>query len=185
MPPVHNCTEASYSHRQMSMHKPVCPNMATATPLGPPGPRRCRSSTPGHSSWARSHLPSGSVFPRARRGRSLPRCGELTSRTPPRHRAPNREPARILIPGDGAAGDQEAQNRPACPAMAATRRLRLSSLNDFLTLWSQAHLPSCNRQVTSTSIHMAEPGPATAPGGHAPLLTGTLSLARTISDRCS
>ena len=37
---------------------------------------------------------------------------------------PNREPGRILIPGDGAAGDQGAQNRPACPAMAATRRLR-------------------------------------------------------------
>jgi len=92
--------------------------MATATPLGPPGPRRCRSSTPGRSSWARSHLPSGSVFPRARRGRSLPRCGELTSRM-----SPNREPSRILIPGDGAAGDQEAQNRTACPAMAATLRL--------------------------------------------------------------
>jgi hypothetical protein len=37
---------------------------------------------------------------------------------------PSREPGRILIPGDGAAGDQEAQNRPACPAMAATRCLR-------------------------------------------------------------
>jgi hypothetical protein len=31
------------------MPKPVCPNMATATPLGPPGPRRRRSSTPGCS----------------------------------------------------------------------------------------------------------------------------------------
>jgi hypothetical protein len=31
---------------------------------------------------------------------------------------------RILIPGDGAAGDQGAQNRHACPAMATTRRLR-------------------------------------------------------------
>jgi hypothetical protein len=37
---------------------------------------------------------------------------------------PGQEPGRILIPGDGAAGDQGAQNRPACPAMAATRRLR-------------------------------------------------------------
>jgi hypothetical protein len=37
---------------------------------------------------------------------------------------PNREPGRILIPGDGAARNQGAQNRPACPAMAATRRLR-------------------------------------------------------------
>ena len=34
---------------------------------------------------------------------------------------PNRGPGRTLIPGDGAAGDQ---NRPACPAMAATQRLR-------------------------------------------------------------
>ena len=45
----------------------------------------------------------------------------------------------------------------------------LSRLNDFLALWSQAHLPSCNRQVVSTSVHMVEPGPASAPGGHAPL----------------
>ena len=92
------------------------------------GPRRRRSSTPGRSRWTRSHLPPESVFPRARRGRSLPRCGEPTFRTPPRHRAPSRRPGRILIPGDGAAGDQEAQTRPACqpacPAMAATRRLR-------------------------------------------------------------
>ncbi len=40
-----------YSHRQMSMFKPVGLNMATATPLGPPGgPRQRRSSTPGCSS---------------------------------------------------------------------------------------------------------------------------------------
>jgi hypothetical protein len=93
-------------------------------PSGRRRPRRHRSSTSGCSSCTPSHPPPGSVFPRARHGRSLPRCGELTSRTPTRHRAPNREPGRILIPGDGAAGDQGAQNRPACPAMAATRRLR-------------------------------------------------------------
>ena len=45
----------------------------------------------------------------------------------------------------------------------------LSRLNDFLALWTQAHLPSCNQQVTSTSIHMAKPGLATAPRSHAPL----------------
>jgi hypothetical protein len=28
---------ATPSFRQVSMYKPVCPNMATATPLGPPG----------------------------------------------------------------------------------------------------------------------------------------------------
>lgn len=36
------------------------------------GSRRRRSSTPGRSSWTRSHLPPESVFPRARHGRSLP-----------------------------------------------------------------------------------------------------------------
>ena len=104
-------------------------------------------------------------------------------RTPTRHRAPNQEPGRILVPGDGAAGDQGAQNRPACAAIAATRRLRPVPSQRFLALWSQAHTPSCSRQVTSTSIRMARPGPASAPRGHAPLRTDTLSLARTISDR--
>ena len=82
---------------------------------------------------------------------------------------PNREPGRILIPGDGAAGDQGAQNRPVCLAMALRDARGLSRLNDFLALWSQAHMPSCNRQVTSTSIRMAEPGSDSAPRGHAPL----------------
>jgi hypothetical protein len=145
--------------------KPVCPNMATATPLGPPGAQTAQKQ---HAGLLELDAQPASVFPRARHGRSLPRCGELTFRTPARHRAPNREPGRILVPGDGAAGDQEAQNRPACPATAATLR-------------PQAHMPSCNRQVTSTWIHMAKPGPASAPRGHAPLYTDTLSLARTIS----
>ncbi len=85
----------------------------------------------------------------------------------PRGIGPNREPGRILIPGDGAAGDQEAQNKPA-------RQWRLHDacglfrLNDLLALWSQAHMPSCNRQVTSTSVHMAKPGSASAPRAHAP-----------------
>ena len=104
-------------------------------------------------------------------------------RTPTQHRAPDQEPGRILIPGDGAAGDQGAQNRPACAAIVATRRLRPVPSQRFLALWCQAHTPSCSRQVTSTSIRMVKPGPASAPRGHAPLRTGTLSLARTISDR--
>ena len=83
---------------------------------------------------------------------------------------PNREPGRILILGDGVAGDQGAQNRPACPAMAANATpAGLSGLNDLLALWSQAHMPSCKRQVTSTSVHMAKPGSARGPRGHAPL----------------
>jgi hypothetical protein len=82
---------------------------------------------------------------RARRGRCLPWCGELTFRTPTRHRAPNQQPGKILIPGDGAAGDQGF--RIGLSARQLRWRLRdacgLSRLNDFLALWSQAHLPSC------------------------------------------
>jgi hypothetical protein len=116
-------------HRQMSIPKQVWPNMATATPLGLPGPRQRRSSTPGCPSWTPSHPPPASVFPRARHGRSLPRCGVLTFRH---------------LRGIG----------------SLTGNLEGSY---FLALWSQAHMPSCNRQVTSTSIRMARPGPATAP----------------------
>jgi hypothetical protein len=168
----------------MSMPKPVCPNMAAATPIGLPGAQTPQKQhAPGCSSWTPSHPPAESVFPRAWHGRSLPRCGELSSRTPARHRAPNREPGRILIPGDGAAGDQGL--RIGLPARQW--RLRdacgLSRLNDFLALWSQAYMPSYNRQVTSTSVHMAKPGPAGARRGHAPLQADPLSLARTISDR--
>jgi len=134
--------------------KPVGPNMAPALPR-PAGAPTTQKRTPGCPSWTPRHPPPESVFPGSRHGKSLPRCGELTFRTPTRHRASSREPGRILIPGDGAAGDQEAQHKPA-------RRWRLrdacglSRLNGFLAPSSQAHLPSCNRQVTSASIHMAK-----------------------------
>ena len=41
---------------------------------------------------------------------------------------------RILVPGDGAAGDQGAQHRPACAAIVATRRLRPVPSQRFLAL---------------------------------------------------
>jgi hypothetical protein len=106
---------------------------------------------------------------RARRGRSLPWCGELTFRTPARHRAP--EPGTWKDPDPRRRSSRGSGLRIGLPA----RRWRLrdacglSRLNDFLAPWSQAYMSSCNRQVTSTSIHMARPGRATAPRGHAPL----------------
>jgi hypothetical protein len=168
---MHKYASRQHAHFGLDEHaQPECPNMATATPLGPPGPRRRRSSTPGCSSWTRNHPPPESVFPRARHGRSLPRCGELAFRTAPRHRAPDRGPGRILIPGGGAAGDQRAQDRPACPAMAATRRLRAVPVST--TSWRYGLRRTCRLvtgRFTSISVHMAIPGPASAPRGHAPL----------------
>ena len=137
------------SFRQMSMPKPVCPNMATVTPIASAGPGRRRSSTPGGLRLARSHPPPESISSPGRRTERLPRCGELTFRTP-RGVGPEPGPGRTLIPGDGAAGDQRAQNKPV-PVSTASWRYGLR------------RTPACDRQVTSTSIHMAEPGPASTP----------------------
>ena len=55
------------AHRQMSMPKPLCPNMATATLLGPPGPQTAQKQYTGslevdaQPSAARIHLPQGAA----------------------------------------------------------------------------------------------------------------------------
>jgi hypothetical protein len=136
------------------MPKPVCPNMAVATPLGPPGAQTpLKQHAPGCSSCTPSHPPAESVFPRARQGRSLPRCGELAFRTPARHRArtgnlewKDPDPRRRSSRGSGA------QNRLPARQWRLRDACGLSRLNEFLALWSQACMPSCNRQVTSTSV---------------------------------
>ena len=129
--------------------------MAAATPSARREPRRRRCST-------HAGLPELDAQPSAARIRLAEGAARKVSASvrraciPDTYAAsrPNRDPGRILIPGDGAAGDQG----PRIGVPARQWRLRdacgLSRLNDFLALWSQAHLPSCNRQVTSTSIHM-------------------------------
>jgi hypothetical protein len=111
------------AHRQMSMPKPMRePEHGDRHSLGRPRAQTPQKQHAGllerDAAAIRSQHP---LSLRGRRGRPLPWCGELTFRTPTRHRAPNKQPGRILIPGDGATGDQGAQNRPTCPAMAATR----------------------------------------------------------------
>jgi hypothetical protein len=63
-------TQRKPSHRhnmQMSMPKPVCPNMATATALGPPGAETAQQHAAGllkldaQPSAARIHLPEGAA----------------------------------------------------------------------------------------------------------------------------
>jgi hypothetical protein len=128
------------AHRQMSVPKPVGPNMATATPLDPPRAQTAQQHAglpelDAQPSVAGIGLPEGAA-PKV----SAPvQVRRAHIRIPARHRAPNQEPGRILIPGDGAAGDQEAQNRPACAAIAATRRLRPVPSQRFLALSCQAH----------------------------------------------
>src|ERR1700733_14151288 len=95
------------SHRQMSMSKPVGPNMVTATPLGPPRAQIAQKQHAGlleldaQPSAASIRLPEGAV-PTV----SAPvQVRRAHIRTPTRHRAPKQEPG-SMIPGDGAAGDQ-------------------------------------------------------------------------------
>ena len=44
---AYKCARRKYSFRQMSMPKPVGPNMATATPLGPPEPQTAQKQYAG------------------------------------------------------------------------------------------------------------------------------------------
>ena len=54
--------------QQMSMPKPVGPNMATATPIGPPGPQTAQKQHAGLPNLDAQHPPLESVFPSARHG---------------------------------------------------------------------------------------------------------------------
>jgi hypothetical protein len=156
------------SHRQMSMFKPVGPNMATATPLGPPGGLDSAEAARRVARVRRRrHPPPADVFPRAQHRRSLlsaassyPDTYAASGPGPGTWKDP--DPRRRSSRGSGAQNGPARQwwLRDACG---------LSRLNDFLALWSQAHTRSCSRQVTSTSIRMVKPGPAGAPRGHAPL----------------
>ena len=123
------------SHRQMSMPKPVCPNMATVSALGPPRTETAQKQRAGLRKLDAQPSTAESVFPRARHGRSLPRSGELAFRDTYAASGPNREPGRI--------------RRLRISLPARQWRLRdacgLSRLNDLLALWSQAHMPSCTR----------------------------------------
>jgi hypothetical protein len=75
------------------------PNMATAAPLGSPRAQTPQKQHAGLLKLDAQPSAASSRPPlRARRGRSLPWCGELTFRAPTRHRAPNQQPGRILIP---------------------------------------------------------------------------------------
>ena len=122
---------ATRSHRQMSMSKPVGPNIATVTPAGPPRAQTAQEQHAGlpeldaQPSAASIRLPEGA----ATEGLCPVQVRRAHIRAPARHRAPDQEPGRILIPGDGAAGDQGAQNRPACAAIAARHACGLSRLN--------------------------------------------------------
>ena len=163
-------TQEYYSHRQMSMPKPVCPNMTTATPLGPPGPQTAPKQYAGslevdaQPSAARIRLPEGA----ARKVSASVR------------RAHIRDTCAASGPGSGTWEDPDPRRRSNRGSGGLRLRLPVwpwrlrdacgvSRLNHFLALWSQAHMPSCNRQVTSTSVHMAKPGSASAPRAHAPL----------------
>jgi hypothetical protein len=143
--------------------------MATATPLGP-------AESADSAEAARRVAQAGRATIR-RRIRLPEGAGRKVSASvrracvPDTYAAscPNREPGRILIPGDGAAGDQGLRIGLPARQWRLRNACGLSRLNDFLALWSQARMPSCNPQVTSTSVHMAKPGSASAPRGHAPL----------------
>ena len=172
---------------QMSMSKPVGPvgHGDRHSPRPAEGPDSAgaarRAARAGRAAIRSQHPPS------RRRGhrRSLPGAGAASSH-PDSCAASGPEPGTWKDPGPRRRSGRGpgAQNRPARAAIVATRRLRPVPSQRFLALRCRARTPSCSRQVTPASISMVNPSPASAPRGHAPLRTDTLSLARTISDRC-
>jgi hypothetical protein len=136
---VSDLPEATHSIRQMSMPKPVrARTWRPPLPSARRWPRRRRSSTPGCSSWTRNHPQPAAVLPEsaARKVSALVWRAHIpdtyAASGPESATWKDPDPRRRSSRGSGA------QNRPACPAMAATRRLRPVLLNDFLALWSQA-----------------------------------------------
>jgi hypothetical protein len=150
----------------------VCPNMATAALLGPPGPQTAQKQYAGslevdaQPSAARTHLPEGAarkVSASVRRAyipipdtsaASGPGPGTWKDPDPRRRSSRGSEGSeQACLPGNGGYAT------PAgCPVST--------------TSWRYDLRRTCrlkNRQVTLTSIHMAKPGPATAPRSHAPL----------------
>jgi hypothetical protein len=118
----------------MSMPKPVRARTWRPPLLRPAGPRRRRSSTPGRSSWTRSHPPPASVLPESaarkvsapvRRAHirdtyAAPGPGPATWKPPDPRRRSSRESAgseRACLPGDGGHAPPA-----ACPVSTASRR---------------------------------------------------------------
>ena len=72
----------------MSMPKPVCPNMATATPLGPPGAQTAQKQYAGsleadaQPSAARIHLPEGAARKVSAPGAASSHSGHLRGTGP-------------------------------------------------------------------------------------------------------
>ena len=115
--------DAGPARRRMSMPRPARPNMATVTPSA----RWAQTAQKQDAGRLKLGPELSAVrigLSEARQGRSLPRYGELAFRAPARHRGlepgtwKDPDPRRRSSRGSGA------QHRPACPAMAATRRLR-------------------------------------------------------------
>src|SRR5260370_41310446 len=86
---------------------------------------------------------------------------------------------RILIPGDGAAGDQGASEQACLPGNGGYATLAACPVST--TSWRYGLRRTCplvTGRVTSTTVHMAKPRPAPPSRRHAPLRAGTLSLDR-------
>ena len=94
---------------------------------------------------------------------------------------PNREPGRTLIPGDGAAGGSGGSEQACLPGNGGYATPAGCPVSTTSWRYDPRPIPTCNRQVKSTSVHMAKPGSA-SPSRSRTAIMDTLSLARTISD---
>src|SRR5580700_4613604 len=108
---------------QMRMPKPVCPNMATDTALGPPEAETGQEQharlleLDAQPSATRIRLPEGAARKVSASVRQACIPGHLRGIGPEPGTWKDPDPRR-------SSRDQEARNRAACPVLAATRYLR-------------------------------------------------------------
>jgi hypothetical protein len=158
-----------HSHRSCEHVQPMCPNIATPLAVACRGPRRHRSSTPGCSSWTPSPAqPFRRQNPSSRGRRTEGACLGAAGLHSGHLRSPGLEPGTRKDPDPRRRSSRGSgpQNRPARPATVATRRMRPVPST---TSWRYGLSRTCRLVTTTTFIHMARPGPVSAPRGHPPL----------------
>ena len=121
--PASSCTRTTHYFRQMSMPKPVCPNMAAATPLGSPGPDGAeaarRAARGGRATICRQNPSSrGRGAEDLCLGAAILHSGHL------RGIGPRTGPWKDPDPRRRSSRGSEDSEWAGLPGMAATRRLR-------------------------------------------------------------
>ena len=135
---------------RLSMPKPVCPDTATATLFDPPGPQTGAEAARRVARAGRQ--PSGARICLSEGAARRISASVRRACSPDTYAASGPEPGTWKDPDPRrrSSRDQEAQNRPACPAMAASVNATPTACPVSMTSWRYGLRRTC-RLVTGRS----------------------------------